>query len=270
MNVRIRNATTADIRAMHRLRNRVRENRLSDTTRINEASYLPYIAAGSAWVAEAEDGLIGFAAVDAPAASVWALFVDPIAEGAGIGRALHLEMLEWARQQGIGRLSLSTEEGSRAVRFYRRAGWTQIAVIPDGEVLFERSLMGWELPVPIADVGVGPLSGSLATGDHNLSFKDPSFQDRIGSAAQARGKALEQLRSKPPLDDQVVAERQAARAERERKEAEKSAAKKAAQQAAKDAKLAEAAAKAAVPPPPTEAERKAARDARYAARKARK
>jgi hypothetical protein len=111
----------------------------------------------------------------------------------------------------------------------------------------------------------------------DLSFKDPSFQDRIGSAAQARSKALEQLRSKPPLDDQVVAERQAARVERERKEAEKSAAKKAAQQAAKDAKIAEAtaeaaeaAAKAAVPPPPTEAERKAARDARYAARKARK
>ena len=104
----------------------------------------------------------------------------------------------------------------------------------------------------------------------NLSFKDPSFQDRIGSAAEARSKALEQLRSKPPLDDQVVAERQAARAERERKEAERSAAKKAAQQAAKNAKLAEAAAKAAVPPPPTEEERKAARDARYAARKARK
>ena len=78
-----------------------------------------------------------------------------------------------------------------------------------------------------------------------MSFKDPSFQDRIGSAAKARQKALDQLRSKPPLDEKVVAERQAA-------------------------KDAEAAAKAVVPPPPTEAERKAARDARYAARKARK
>lgn len=73
MNVRIRSATAGDIRAMHRLRHRVRENRLSETTRINEASYRPFIAAGSAWVAEAEAGMIGFAAIDAPALSVWAL-----------------------------------------------------------------------------------------------------------------------------------------------------------------------------------------------------
>ena len=101
------------------------------------------------------------------------------------------------------------------------------------------------------------------------SFKDPSFQDRIGSAAEARKKALEQLRSKPPMDEAVIAERQAKRAEKEAREAEKAAAKREAAQAERDAKAAEAAAKAAVPPPPTEAERKAARDARYAKRKAR-
>lgn len=101
------------------------------------------------------------------------------------------------------------------------------------------------------------------------AFKDPGFQDRIGSAADARKKALEQLRSKPPLDEAVVAERKAKRAVKEAREAEKAAAKRAAAQAVQDAKAAEAAAKAAVPPPPTEAERKAARDARYAKRKGR-
>ncbi len=103
-----------------------------------------------------------------------------------------------------------------------------------------------------------------------MSFKDPSFQDRIGSAADAKKKALEQLRSRRPVDEKVLAERQAKRLERETRDAEKAAAKKAAQQAAKDSKADEAAAKAAVPPPPTEEERKAARDARYAARKARR
>ncbi|MDQ3246342.1 MAG: DUF6481 family protein [Pseudomonadota bacterium] len=103
-----------------------------------------------------------------------------------------------------------------------------------------------------------------------MSFKDPSFQDRIGSAAKAKEKALDQLRSKPPLDEKLVAERQAKQLEREARGAEKAAARKAAQQAAKDDKAAEAAAKAAAPPPPTDAERKAARDARYAARKARR
>jgi GNAT superfamily N-acetyltransferase len=140
MNVKIRSAAIADVRAMHRLRNRVRENRLSETTMINEASYLPYIAAGSAWVAEASSTVVGFAAIDASARSVWALFVDPDAEGAGIGRALHVRMLDWARRRGIARLSLSTEEGSRAVGFYKRAGWTQTGIVPDGEVFFERTL----------------------------------------------------------------------------------------------------------------------------------
>lgn len=103
-----------------------------------------------------------------------------------------------------------------------------------------------------------------------MSFKDPGFQDRIGSAAKAKEKALEQLRSKPPLDEKVVAERQARQKEREDRDAGKAAARKAAQQAAKEGKAAEAAARAAAPPPPTDAERKAARDARYAARKARR
>ncbi len=52
--------------------------------------------------------------------------------------------------------------------------------------------------------------------------------------------------------------------------AHKIAAKKAAEQATAQAKAAEVAAKAAASPPPTESERKAARDARYAARKNRK
>jgi membrane protein involved in colicin uptake len=101
-------------------------------------------------------------------------------------------------------------------------------------------------------------------------FKNPSFQDRIDSAAEAKKKALEQLRSRPAPDEKVAAERQAKRLERQTRDAEKAAAKKTAQQALKDAKAAEAAARAAAAVPPTEAERKAARDARYAARKARK
>lgn len=104
------------------------------------------------------------------------------------------------------------------------------------------------------------------------SYKDPSFQDRVASAAEAKRKALENLRSKAPVDPEVAAERQATRLKREAAEAEKRAARK---QAAEAAKAAEAARKAAdsvaaTSPAPSEAERKAARDARYAARKSRK
>ena len=109
------------------------------------------------------------------------------------------------------------------------------------------------------------------------SYKDPSFQDRVGRASEARQKALDNLRAKPPLDEAVVAERQAARLKREAAEADKRAARKAAEQQAREAKAAEKAAQAeaaakqaAVAPPRTEAEKKLARDARYAARKSRK
>lgn len=103
------------------------------------------------------------------------------------------------------------------------------------------------------------------------SYKDPSFQDRVGRAAEAKQKALDNLRSKPPVDERVLAERQAARLKREADEAEKRAAKQAADEAAKKAKAEAAAAElAAMPVPPTEEEKKQARDARYAARKKRK
>jgi hypothetical protein len=113
---------------------------------------------------------------------------------------------------------------------------------------------------------------------YRMSFKDPSFQDRVASAAEAKKKALEGLRSKPPVDEKALAERTAKREAREAAAAEKRAARLAAQAEAKAAKIAaaEEAALAAAPKKaravslPTEAERKAARDARYAARKSRK
>lgn len=102
------------------------------------------------------------------------------------------------------------------------------------------------------------------------SFRDPSFEERVGRAAEAKKKALEHLRSRPPVDPALLAERKAASARREAANADKAAAREAAKQAAIDAAAAEAAAEAALPAPPTEAERKAGRDARYAARKNRK
>lgn len=113
------------------------------------------------------------------------------------------------------------------------------------------------------------------------SFKDPSFQDRVASAGRAKQKALDQLRAKPPVDQALMTTRRQEGEARERaledewaaKAEEKAAAKaeKALDRAAKAAE-AEAAAvlKAAKLKPSSPEEMKAARDARYAARKARK
>ena len=103
------------------------------------------------------------------------------------------------------------------------------------------------------------------------SYKNPSFQDRAGQAAEAKQKALDQLRSKPPADEAALAERRESRLAKDAAEAERREAKRKAESDAKAAKAAEkeAARKAGTVSLPTEAELKAARDARYAARKAR-
>ena len=102
------------------------------------------------------------------------------------------------------------------------------------------------------------------------TYKDPSFQDRVGRAAEAKKKALDMLRSRPPIEEHILAERRAARLVREAAEAEKRAARKAAESAVKELKASDAASETVVPASPTEAQRKAERDARYAARKSRR
>lgn len=140
MDVRVRSAVAEDVPSMHRIRLAVRENQLSDPDRISEDDYLPFVNAGSAWVAATEPGLVGFAALDASEASVWALFVDPEAEGVGIGRALHERMLNWASDHRLERLSLTTTPGTRADRFYRRNGWQEVGHMEGHEVRLERLL----------------------------------------------------------------------------------------------------------------------------------
>jgi hypothetical protein len=115
-----------------------------------------------------------------------------------------------------------------------------------------------------------------------MAFKAPDFTERTAAARAAKQRALEKLRDKPAADPAVIAARQAAaaareeaaaerRAERQREIAEAKAAKAAKAEAAALAAQAEAEANQKAPPPElSDAEKKAARDARYAARKARK
>ena len=112
------------------------------------------------------------------------------------------------------------------------------------------------------------------------SFKDPSFQDRVASAGKAKQKALDQLKAKPSVDEGLMASRRRAwdsraqaRYEERAAKTDANAAAKAEKAALKAAELAEAKAAAALKAarlkPPSAAEMKAARDARYAARKTR-
>jgi len=120
-------------------------------------------------------------------------------------------------------------------------------------------------------------------------YKEPGFQDRVASATKARESALARLKAKPPIDPAVVAERiekarlkEEAQAQRAADRAAERAAAEAAKLAAEEAKAAEEAALAAeeaakakaiqdaIVPELTDEEKKQLRDAKYAARKARK
>ena len=138
MNFSIRPAAQEDVPAMHRLRLSVRANRLADAAKVTERCYLPYVDAGAAWVAERNGEILGFAALDAGRASLWALFVAPEAEGEGVGGALHRRVICQAAKSGIARLSLTTSPGTRAEAFYRKRGWIAAGATADGEVGLER------------------------------------------------------------------------------------------------------------------------------------
>lgn len=122
---------------MHAVRVAVRENRLADPGRITPADYVAAIGpSGRGWVAEAAGVVVGFA-VGYTSGEVWALFVHPEHEGRGHGRALHAAMVSWLRRQGLRRLWLTTDSGTRAEGFYRSLGWRACGGAPGGELRLE-------------------------------------------------------------------------------------------------------------------------------------
>ena len=108
-------------------------------------------------------------------------------------------------------------------------------------------------------------------------FKGDKFDDRLSTAAKAKQAALEKFRTKPKPNDPAVIEQLAARAAiavaRDTRLAERKAAKEAEDRAreeeriAREAEAARLAAEKAIQDAALELQRKAARDARYAARK---
>ncbi len=107
-----------------------------------------------------------------------------------------------------------------------------------------------------------------------------NFDDRISAAAAAKQALLERFRARPQPDDpgeiarqaalKAIADARDARAAERKAAKDAEAARLAAEQAARRAQEQEAATQAKARAAAVEAERKAARDKKYAARKARK
>jgi len=135
----IREATADDIPAMHAIRTGVRENRLSDPSWLTHEVWSSCLAGngvGNTWVSEADGRIVGFSAARVAEADIWALFVDPAAEGRSHGKRLLRAATDWLFAQGVVEVHLSTAAATRADGFYQRQGWRRGELTPRGEVVY--------------------------------------------------------------------------------------------------------------------------------------
>ena len=141
----VRPATLADLDVVSEIRLAVHENVLGDPGAITRADYVAMLAPdrGACWVAERSGELLGFAWADFAARNVWALFVRPGCESQGIGRALHATMMDSFFSRSADTVWLGTTRGTRAVAFYRDAGWIECGRLTNGEVRFEMPAARW-------------------------------------------------------------------------------------------------------------------------------
>ncbi|HXW27438.1 MAG TPA: GNAT family N-acetyltransferase [Xanthobacteraceae bacterium] len=136
----IRKATRADHPRISEIRFAVRENRLSNPEAIGPT--VDWVFDHSTfWVWEEDGAIQGFSAADPRDGTIFALFVHPDYEGRGIGRALLPLACDVLRQGGHATAALTTQAGSRAERFYRADGWTEVGRKEDGQIVFEKSLV---------------------------------------------------------------------------------------------------------------------------------
>jgi GNAT superfamily N-acetyltransferase len=142
MNIRV--AEVKDIAQIQVVRNLVKENRLSDPALVPDSDVQDYITRrGRGWVCEINEQIVGFAIADLVDNNIWALFIHPDFERLGIGKKLHVEMMNWYFSQTDKSVWLGTSPKTRAELFYRKAGWKKVGVHGKGEIKFEMTKDDW-------------------------------------------------------------------------------------------------------------------------------
>jgi GNAT superfamily N-acetyltransferase len=134
----IRNATRSDIPRIFAIRGAVRENRLRDPSRVTVEQICWFIDHPGLFVWEEDGKVVGFSAADPRNGNIVALFMDEDYEGRGIGRALFERACDVLSAADCKRMWLTTWPGTRAERFYRKAGW-RVSGSEDGNLVFEKA-----------------------------------------------------------------------------------------------------------------------------------
>lgn len=142
LDIPIRGATADDIAAISHVRFSVRENVMSPKE-LRALGITPDSVAASlsrhrrGWVAEDAGHIVGFSMADRNNSSIFALFVLPEYERRGLARRLLAHAVQWLWEQETDLIWLNTGAGTRAARFYERAGWRLMGTDVNGELRFE-------------------------------------------------------------------------------------------------------------------------------------
>ena len=132
-----REAKVEDIPALSEIRLSVTENVLSDPRKVTPETYADYLtASGKGWLCELDGEAVGFSVASLADTSIWALFVRPGYEGRGVGGRLLSLATDWLFEMGAPSVTLRTEAGTRADRFYERRGWQRGDIKGGGEVRY--------------------------------------------------------------------------------------------------------------------------------------
>jgi len=139
-----REATIEDIDNYMIVRMSVKENVLNNPALVTKEDNVDYLTKyGKGWVCEIDNKIIGFSIVGLTQRNVWALFVHPEFEGKGIGRKLHDIMIDWYFNQTTEKIWLGTEQKTKAEKFYKKRGWTEVGMHGDDETKFEMTFDDW-------------------------------------------------------------------------------------------------------------------------------
>jgi GNAT superfamily N-acetyltransferase len=139
-----REATVDDIKQIQTVRNSVTENMLSNPNLVTDKHCEEFLTIrGKGWVCEVENEVVGFAIADLVDHNIWALFLTPNFEKRGIGTQLHTMMLDWYFTQTKDTVWLGTAFNTRAEKFYRKAGWTEVGTHGSDEIKFEMTYDSW-------------------------------------------------------------------------------------------------------------------------------
>lgn len=144
----IRKATPIDRPRISEIRFAVRENRPANPAVVAVIAELVdwLLDSSTIWVWEDDVAIQGFSAADPRDGSICALFVHPSYERRGIGRALLPLACNVLIEGGHATAVLTTDAGTRAERFYRADGWTEVGRKEDGQIIFQKSLLGSLVP----------------------------------------------------------------------------------------------------------------------------